>query len=197
MTMEKDETNNYLSPLSRSAGAFVLAEARQLDSFFVDNALVDVMGATENNQPGHLFIVSRTVLEKGIDAYLESLGYADITAVNRFRMLETATGNGSQILTRAQGLEMANPLTFDEVVEHSEACIDFVENALNIQQPVFLRGYDDEGLNKEYNQRTKEVDALASHLGVPSPFPVTRLPRYIKGVTDPTVSMRDQGGVAR
>ena len=195
--MEQVDTKEHLVPLAKSAGAFVLAEARQLDSFFVDNALVDVKGATENNQAGHLFIVARTVLEKGIDAYLESRGYADITAVNRFRMLETAASEGSAILGQGQALEMANPITLDEVTRHADACIDYVENILNIRPPMFLRGYDEEGLNQEYNLRTKEVDALASHLGMPSPFPVTRLPRYIKGVTDPTVSMRDQGGTIK
>jgi hypothetical protein len=195
--VEQANIKDHLLPLTQSAGAFVLAEARQLDSFFVDNALVDVKGATEHRQPGHLFIVSRTVLEKGIDAYLEFRGCVDITTVNRFRMLEVVAGADSNELLGAQVLEMANPLTFNQVIKHSEACIDFVENVLHIQQPVFLRGYDDEGLNKEYNQRTQEVDALASHLGVQSPFPVTRLPRYIKGVTDPTVSMRDQGGATK
>ena len=195
--MEQTETNEHLSPLQQSAGAFVLAEARQLDSFFVDNALVDVKGAEENRQPGHLFNVSRAVLDRGIDAYLESYGYADITAMSRFRMLETIVDIDSKTLLTAQTLEMANPITFDEVVEHANACIHFVEEVLEINPPKFLRGYDNEGLNKKYDQHTQEVDALAAHLGVQSPFPVIRLPRYIEGVTDPTISMRDQGGKSR
>ena len=195
--MENVGINNHLSPVQQSASAFVLAEARQLDSFLTENAVVDVKGATEAVQSGHLFNVARTVLEKGIDAYLESVGYADITAANRFRMLETATGKGSELLLQAQALEMANPMSFAEVVIHAESCINYVDLALNVRPPKFLKGYDDAALLNVYNQRTKAVDALADHLGMPSPFPMTRLPRYIKGVTDPNTSMRDQGGTTR
>ena len=77
------------------------------------------------------------------------------------------------------------------VTSYAEQARHFVEETLGVRPPAFLWGYNQAGDNAAYNQRITEVEPMARFLGMESPFPVTRLARFISGVSDPGTTMVD------
>jgi hypothetical protein len=175
-----------------SAAEFAAAQARHLDSFTYDNALLDVDGAAQAEQWGLLVRTARNALERGVDAFTRSRGLANITYLNRFGIFARAAGRrGRHLAQRAWVLDLANPDTPEEALAYAQACKDFVNHALGIHPPEYCLGYSAPENHAAYGALLQQAEALARHLHLDSPFPVTRLPRYIAGVTDPTGSQSD------
>lgn len=178
-----------LDLLPLSPAEFVVRQSANLESFFYDNWRVDIEGALRGGQPGMAFRACRSALDLGIAAFLKARGHGNVSFRNKYHLLALECGTDSEAYRQALALEHANPLTLQEVAAHAEQARHFVEETLGVRPPAFLWGYNHAGDNAAYNQRIDEVEPLARFLGMESPFPVTRLARFISGVSDPGTTM--------
>lgn len=180
-----------IAPMAISPAEFAAVQARHLESFTYDNTLLDVQGALSAGQWGLLARTSRNALERGVDAYTRRRGLVNVTYMNRFALFRRAVGHRQALYRRAWELELANPLTPEEVTAYAADCRRFVEDDLGIRPPEYCYGYNLPENHAVYDELNRQAEALTRHLGMDSPFPVTRLPRYIAGVTDPATSMTE------
>ena len=180
-----------LTRLAQTPAEFAASQARHLESFTYDNTLLDLEGAREAGQWGLLARVSRNALERGVDAYPRNRGLVNITYLNRFTLFRRAAGRRVALYHQAWALDVANPMSPEEVTAYAAACRQFVEHDLGIRPPGYCYGYNLPENHAVYDELNRQAEALTRHLGMDSPFPVTRLPRYIAGVTDPAGSMTE------
>ncbi|GEM_PF-6925339 len=180
-----------VTPMEQAAAAFAFAFSRSQYSRFYDNRSVDIEGALHDRQAGLLWEVCQSALEMGVTAFLRDRGYETPAPGYLLEALAAACDDPLTLET-AHRLYLANPEDFDALQHYTAECKAFVEDMLGVRPPKFLRGYDLPENVAAYLAHTAEVEALAAYLGTPSPFPITLLPRYIAGVTDPGVSQRSQ-----
>ena len=175
-------TDTALTPpikkLSVSAPELVAMQARRRRSRVAGNYIIDIEGGLSAGQIGVAIEAAHRALFFSLQAFLLDQGFALVPPEHTLKALVAADSSGN-LAAEAWVLVATAPQTVYEARAYCERCQDFIRRRLGIRAPRFEEGNYDEASSSGFWQILEQVEQVADHVGVKSPFPSSDRPRNL------------------